>query len=294
MASRPWGCCPLCRSKPVQTSAHLADGNYSHQLQLSLNPLLEAIGPLAGSTLRYVYTDSWEGGCMNWSPGFEQASLEQHGYDALPWLPVLAGYVVDSRSESSAFLADMRKTIGDRVAQHCGQLAALARKSGMGTHPECSGPHAGPLDGLKNYGHSELMMSEFWSPSPHRATDEKRFFVKQTASAAHTYGRRLVGAEGFTTIGPHWDDTPWSAMKPSFDHEFCAGLNLLFNHAFTCSPLEMGVPGQEYFADTHLNPQVTWWHESGCVLDYFRRCQHLARIGGWRAPRQSFRRGRDG
>jgi hypothetical protein len=29
----------------------------------------------------------------------------------------------------------------------------------MATHPECSGPHAGPLDGLKNYGRSELMMS---------------------------------------------------------------------------------------------------------------------------------------
>ena len=72
--------------------------------------------------------------------------------------------VVDSREDSNAFLADFRKTIGDRVADHYGHLAELARSHGMAIHPECSGP----LDGLMNYGRSELMMSEFWSPSPHR------------------------------------------------------------------------------------------------------------------------------
>jgi hypothetical protein len=149
----------------------------------------------------------------------------------------------------------------------------------MATHPECSGPHAGPLDGLKNYGRSELMMSEFWSPSPHRPKPESRFFVKQASSAAHTYGKRLVGAEAFTTIGPHWNDVPWSDMKPSFDTEFCAGLNLVFNHTFTCSPKEMGLPGQEYFAGTHFNPQITWWNEAPAFIDYLKRCQFLAQRG---------------
>ena len=249
--------------------------------QRNIEPLCQAIGPMAGTTLRYVHTDSWEGGGMNWTPEFDRTFKENRGYDPLPWLAVLAGYVVGSRDDSNAFLADFRKTIGDRVADHYGLLAKLAQEHRMGTHPECSGPHAGPLDGLKNYGRGELMMSEFWSPSPHRPTPPNRFFVKQASSAAHTYGKRLVGAEGFTTIGPHWNDVPWSAMKPSFDHEFCAGLNLLFNHTFTCSPKEMGLPGQEYFAGTHFNPQITWWDEAPAVLDYFRRCQYLAQQGAF-------------
>jgi len=239
----------------------------------NIEPLLKVIGPMAGTTLRYVHTDSWEGGGMNWTPGFERAFKKNRGYDVLPWLAVLAGHVVDS------FLADFRKTIGDLVADHYGHLAKLASKYGMGTHPECSGPHAGPLDGLKDYGRSELMMSEFWSPSPHRPDPPNRFFVKQASSAAHTYGKRLVGAEAFTTIGLHWNDVPWSAMKPSFDHEFCAGLNLVFNHTFTCSPKEMGIPGQEYFAGTHFNPQVTWWDDAPAIIDYFKRCQYLAQQG---------------
>ena len=247
--------------------------------QRNIDPLFKAIGPMAGTTMRYVHTDSWEGGGMNWTPGFKRMFKENRGYDILPWLPVLAGYVVDSREDSNAFLADFRKTIGDLVADHYGHLAKLSRKYGMGTQPECSGPHAGPLDGLKNYGRSELMMSEFWSPSPHRPTSDNRFFVKQASSAAHTYGKRLVGAEGFTTIGPNWNDSPSAHMKPSFDHEFCAGLNLLFNHTFTCSPKEMGMPGQEYFAGTHFNPQVTWWDQSTAFIDYIKRCQYLAQQG---------------
>ncbi|HEX5790655.1 MAG TPA: glycosyl hydrolase [Luteolibacter sp.] len=252
-----------------------------HYWQQNIDPLMKAIGPLAGTTLRYIHTDSWEGGGMNWTPGFEQAFKRDHGYDLLPWLAVLAGHLVESREASNAFLADYRKTIAHLVANHYEHLAKLSARYGMLTHPECSGPHAGPLDGLKNYGRSGLMMSEFWSPSPHRPQPDSRFFVKQASSAAHAYGVRLVGAEGFTTIGPHWNDIPWAHMKPSFDTEFCAGLNLLFTHTFTCSPPEMGLPGQEYFAGTHFNPQVTWWNEAPAFIDYFRRCQFIAQQGSF-------------
>jgi hypothetical protein len=41
----------------------------------------------------------------------------------------------------------------------------------------------------------------------------------------------------------------------------------------------MGMPGQEYFAGTHFNPQVTWWNEAPAIIDYFRRCQVLAQQG---------------
>jgi hypothetical protein len=65
-------------------------------------------------------------------------------------------------------------------------------------------------------------MSEFWARSPgHRVSDNDRFFMKQPASAAHTYGRRLVLGEGFTDIGLHWQETLWDNLKPSFDRAAC-------------------------------------------------------------------------
>lgn len=245
-----------------------------------VQPLLDDLGPLAGTSLKYLHSDSWECGGMNWSPDFAKEFRERRGYDPIAYLPVMAGKIIGDRDKSNRYLADFRKTIGDCVAEnHYAVFADLAHKANLGIHPESGGPHAGAFDGLKCLGKSDMPMSEFWAPSPHRPKPENRFFVKQAASAAHTYGRPLVGAEGFTALGPHWEETLWRAAKASFDHEACAGLNLTFIHTFTCSPAEMGLPGQEYFAGTHFNPNVTWWAQAGAIIAYMNRCQFLLQQG---------------
>lgn len=245
-----------------------------------VQPLLDAAGPLAGTALKYLHTDSWECGGMNWTEGFEKEFATRRGYDPIPYLPVLAGAIIENRDASNRFLADFRKSIGDAVAEnHYEVFAAMAHARGLCVHPESGGPHAGPFDGLKCLGRSDMPMGEFWVPSPHRPEPENRFFVKQAASAAHTYGKRRVAAEAFTSIGPHWEDVLWKSVKPSFDHEACAGLNLSFIHTFTCSPAAMGLPGQEYFAGTHFNPNVTWWDKAGAVIDYLNRSHFMLQQG---------------
>ena len=247
-----------------------------------VDPLLRKAGPLAGTVLTQLETDSWECGGMNWSPGFAEDFRKYNGYEITKYLPVVAGRIIESRDASNAFLADFRKTIAHCVSEnHYRTFAENAAKYNIGIQPECSGPHAGPIDGIKNYAHSSIVMSEFWAPSPHRPNPENRFFVKQASSAAHIYGKQFVGAEAFTTIGPHWNDLLWHDQKPSMDYEFCAGLNMVFFHTFTCSPKEMGLPGQEYFAGTHVNPQVTWWDESGPFMDYINRIQHVVQQGSF-------------
>ncbi len=226
-------------------------------------PLLADIGPLAGKSLRYLHTDSWECGGANWTESLPQQFEQRRKYSPLPYLPVIAGKIVESRDVSNRFLADFRKTIGDCIAEnHYGTFADWP----TARHGHPPGVRRAARRALRRAqvpGPKRIAMSEFWVPSPHRPTPAQRFFVKQAASAAHTYGRQIVGAEAFTSIGPHWDDVLWSSQKPSFDHEACAGLNLCFLHTFTCSPKEMGLPGQEYFAGTHFNPNVTWWEMAG-------------------------------
>ncbi|MBN2180390.1 MAG: hypothetical protein JW715_00645 [Sedimentisphaerales bacterium] len=243
-------------------------------------PILDDAGPLVGKTVKYLCTDSWECGGANWSRNFQGDFIERRGYDPTPYLPVIAGKIIENRDVSNRFLADFRKTVGDCIAEnHYQYFSELARERGMGIHPESGGPHAGPFDALKCLGRSDIAMGEFWVPSPHRPRPFERFYVKQTSSAAHTYGQKFVGAEAFTSIGPHWEDVLWSAQKPTFEHEVCAGLNLCFMHTFTCSPAEMGLPGQEYFAGTHFNPNVTWWEYADAFLDYLHRCQFLLQRG---------------
>ena len=246
----------------------------------TIEPILRDIGPLAGKTLKYLQTDSWECGGANWTKCFALEFQKRRGYDPIPYLPIIAGKIVESRDVSNRFLADFRKTIGDCVAEnHYGTFAAVAHEHNLGIHPESGGPHAGPFDALKCLGRNDIPMGEFWVPSPHRPRPEQRFFVKQSASVAHTYGKKLVGAEAFTSIGPHWNDVLWASQKPSFDHEACSGLNLVFWHTFTCSPRKMGIPGQEYFAGTHFNPNVTWWDCADGFVTYLNRCQFLFQKG---------------
>jgi hypothetical protein len=259
---------------------YTSEKHFNRYWDTNVEPLLKMIGDKAGKTLKYLQTDSFEAGGMNWSDKFEDEFKKRRGYDPTPYLPILAGKIIENRETSNRFLTDLRKTLSDCISDnHYRVFAKRAREYGMGIQPESAGPHAGPFDGLKNYGHSEIMMSEFWSPSPHRSKDIDRFFVKQAASAAKIFNKKLVGAESFTTIGPHWNDVIWADMKPSADHEFCAGLNLVYLHTFTCSPKEMGLPGQEYFAGTHFNPNVTWWDYSTGFIKYLTRIQYLMQTG---------------
>ncbi len=248
-----------------------------------VEPLIADAGPLAGSSLRYLHTDSWEVEVANWTPTLREEFRSRRGYDLLPWLPVVAGRIVNSRDESDRFLADFRRTMGDlAIANHYQLFRDGAHRHGMLIHPESGGPHAVPIDAQQCLGFDDAPMSEFWAWSwKHRVGDPNRFFVKQPASAAHTYGRNLVLAEGFTTIGPHWQSRLWDNLKPSFDKACCEGLNRLVWHAFVCSPKAMGIPGQQYFAGTHLNPNVTWW-DIGVLLRLHKPVPGLASAWAFR------------
>ncbi|MFA5192364.1 MAG: glycosyl hydrolase [Verrucomicrobiia bacterium] len=246
-----------------------------------VEPLIADAGPLAGKTLKYLHTDSWEVEPLNWTPAMRAEFRKRRGYDMTPWAPVLAGRIVESRAASNRFLHDFRKTLGDlAIDNHYRPFRDAAHKHGLLIHPESGGPHAVPIDAQRCLGFDDAPMSEFWAWSwRHRIGDSNRFFVKQPASAAHTYGRRLVLAEGFTTIGPHWQETLWDNLKPSFDKACCEGLNLLVWHAFVCSPEAQGMPGLQYFAGTHLNPNVTWWTKSAPFFSYLNRCQAMLQRG---------------
>lgn len=256
-------------------------GAFGRYWDAVVEPLIADAGPLAGTTLRYLHTDSWEVEPLNWTPTMADEFRRRRGYDLLPWMPVLGGRIVDSRNASNRFLHDFRKTLGDlAIDNHYRLFRDGAHKHGLQIHPESGGPHAVPVDAQRCLGWNDVPMSEFWAWSwRHRIGDNNRFFVKQPASAAHTYGRRLVAAEGFTTIGPHWQETLWDNLKPSFDKACCEGLNLLVWHEFVCSPAEQGVPGIQYFAGTHLNPNVTWWAKSEPFFSYINRCQFLLQQG---------------
>lgn len=256
---------------------------FDNYWQQAVVPLLDAAKPYIGTSLRNLVTDSWEAGGTNWTAGFREEFLRRRGYDPVPYLPIVAGRILTSRDTSNRFLFDLRRTVADLIAtNYYDRFAEHAKKLGLGTHPEAGGPHGAPIDALENFRSSSYPQTEFWADSGwHRVTDEERFFVKEASSAAHIYGKPLVAAEGLTSMNlAPWSESPGNNLQPTFDRALTEGLNRLVWHEFTSSPAAYGMPGQEYFAGTHLNPNVTWWRQAPPLLLAFNRAQFLMQQGG--------------
>lgn len=237
-----------------------------------------------GNSLRYIHTDSWEMGAVNWTPLFMEEFKAMRGYDMKPFMPAMTGRIVESKEITNRFLRDVRRTIADLVYRnHYKLMSDIAHNHGIGIHPESGGPHSAPVDGLEMMGLSDIPTGEFWATAnTHRVLDDERLAVRQAASAAHTHGRRLVQAEGPTSIGPQWERTPRD-LKTNIDRIFCSGVNRILWHTFTSSPKEFGTPGNEYFAGTHLNPNTTWWPYAADFISYLNRCSQLLSEGLYQA-----------
>lgn len=233
-----------------------------------------------GKSVKFLQTDSWEMGQVSWTNNFPAEFSRFRGYDLKKFMPVLAGRIVDNRDLSNRFLHDFRKTVGDCVAEyHYRLFYNLAHQYGLGIHPESGGPHSAPVDALRVMGISDFPQGEFWAvANTHRIKDDERLSVRQSASVAHTNGKRFVAAEGPTSIGPQWERAP-KDLKANIDRVFCSGVNRIVWHTFTSSPKEFGLPGNEYFAGTHLNPNVTWWNQSKDFISYLDRSCFLLQQG---------------
>ncbi len=259
---------------------YLDRGAFDTYWDHTLAPLLEAGRPYLKTTLIAIATDSWELKGANWTGRFAAEFRQRRGYDPTRYLPVVTGRIVNDRATSERFLNDLRRTVGDLVTDHYDHFAERARAYGIGIQCESGGPHGAPIDALETFRSSSLPQAEFWAESnEHRSRAEERFFAKEVASAADIYGRKFALDEGLTTIGPQWSESLATDLKPTFDRGLTEGMNRLVWHQFTASPKQFGLPGNEYFAGTHLNPNVTWWNQGAEFFRYLNRAQFLMQQG---------------
>src|SRR5690606_25218670 len=82
---------------------------------------------LSKDVLTVFHIDSWECGSQNWTRSFPAEFLKRRGYDLTGYLPVLAGYFVNSVMDSEAFLQDYRQTISELLQEN--SYGTLRRKS---------------------------------------------------------------------------------------------------------------------------------------------------------------------
>jgi hypothetical protein len=248
--------------------------------QLMFNELMGKIiadsKPLAGNTLVSTHIDSWETGSQNWTPRFREEFRKRRGYDPLLFLPVVTGRVVDSLAISERFLWDMRHTVSEMVVEnYAGELRRLAQKHGLRLSIEAY--DGTPCDDMTYAGQADEPMAEFWSWGYNTA-----YSCVEMSSAAHVYGRRILGAEAFTaTDGEKWLLHP-GAIKALGDWAFCEGINRFVFHRYAMQPWLNERPGMSMGPwGLHYERTETWWDHSAAWHEYLARCQYLLRQGLW-------------
>ena len=238
------------------------------------DPLAQSLGPLYGKSLRYVLLDSWEAGMQNWTDEMIAEFQKRRGYDPLPYLPVLAGRVVESAEVSDRFLWDFRRTLADMFAtNHYGVATEFLHRQGLQTYSEAAGVSLEiPEDTLLNKKYVDIPMGEFWMRDLHPPAMYYQD-VRGAASAAHVYGKNVVATESFTGGGY---ESPYTLKKVA-DYWFAQGVNRIIFHTSAHQPLDTK-PGNT-MVGTHINRNITWAEQAQPFMTYLARNSFMLQQG---------------
>jgi hypothetical protein len=231
-----------------------------------------------------VITDSWEAGVANWTDTMRADFAQRAGYDITPYLPVLAGRVVDSADASERFLYDFRRVIGDLVVDnHYGEIAKALHARGMrqyGESLERERPTIG--DGMAIKHRADVPMGAFWTRrAPGEAMPNYGIDLRESASVAHVYGQNLVAAESLTANAATngWIYSP-RTLKPVADEMLALGVNQFVIHTSVHQPLVNKAPGLTLVVyGQHFNRNETWAEEAGPWVSYLARGSYMLQQG---------------
>ncbi len=230
----------------------------------------------AGKTLVSTHIDSWEMGYQNWTRLMPDEFKQRRGYDLLTLLPAFTGRVVDSAEVTERFLWDLRQTVSDLIVEnYAGEFRRLANRHGLRISMEAYG---GPFDELAHGGQADEPMGEFWAWERLGSAES----MATMASSAHTYGKKILGVEAFTSgPGEKWLGHP-GFIKDLGDWAFCEGANRFVIHRYAAQPWAnpTRVPGMSMgLWGLHYERTQTWWEQSKPWHDYLARCQALLQQG---------------
>jgi hypothetical protein len=231
-----------------------------------------------GQVTSSLLIDSWECKYQNWTELFPQEFEKRRGYSIYPWLPVIAGELVENDELSYRFLWDFRRTIADLIGEnYFGEMARLCRQNGLKLEAEASGAQQAMKDPIYYPSQVDIPMTEFWV----RPFKPNGSFL-DAVSSGHLYDKAIISAESFTSPAGDWRETP-AGLKAYGDKVFCWGINGLKFHSYTHQADETYPGWQMNPWGIALNRKMPWWEHVAGYFKYLQRAQHMLRQGKFAA-----------
>lgn len=243
-------------------------------------------GKMGDRGLKYLLVDSYEAGWETWSPQLAAEFEKRRGYSLMPWMPVLTGQIIESTEKSEQFLWDWRKTIGELIAENLyGRIARVVHDRGMKCYFESH--ENGRLYlacGMEVKKDCDVPMAARWAKENAGGADftMSQCDIRESASVAHLYGKKLVGGETFTSNG--LDGRAYSFypgnLKPVADLGMAYGLNRFVIHESAHQPSDDKRPGLGlYIFGQWFNRHETWAEQAKCWTDYLARSCYMLSQG---------------
>lgn len=221
-----------------------------------------------------VAMDSHEVGSQNWTHHYPQEFEALHAYSVEDYLPVLLGFVVDSKEKSEEVLFHHRQTLAHLVnSRYFAVLDSMAAAAGVRLTAQAMGNAQHMIcDNIAAKGSVRRPQGEFWAKHQHGCYD-----IKEASSAAHLYGKQIASAEAFTDAKY---SQSLSYLKTLADYAFAFHLNELVVCASAYQPWLDKTPGNTANGREYcLNRNNSMWPLSNGFWDYQARCAYLMRQG---------------
>lgn len=238
-----------------------------------------ANGLVGENGLHAIMFDSWESGFANWSPVILDGFERLRGYDPVPWLPALAGYVVESPEKSDKFLWDWRRTIQQLLKEnHYEFLTRYLHNIGMVRYGEAHEAGFSTMgEGMEMKQSADFPMGAMWLEHEPGYIEGNYFNDNQeSASVAHIYGQNIAATESFTG-GPAYGTAPWD-LKSTADAILLTGSNRFVIHTSAHQPITRG-PGMTLGVGQMFSRNETWAEQAKPWIDYLARSSYMLQAG---------------
>jgi len=239
-----------------------------------MGEILKRIPEADRKCFKVVVQDSYETGGQNFTDDFLTEFNQKYGYDAVPYLPVYKGLVVNSEQASDRFLWDMRRMVADKVAyDYVGGLRDVSHKYGLHTWLECYGHWGFPSEFLMYGGQSDEISGEFWSEGELGDIENRA-----ATSCGHIYGKTKISAESNTCAGRPFSRYP-GTIKQRGDRFFAEGINNTLLHVYITQPYEDKNPGMNAWFGNEFNRKNTWFSQIDVYIQYLKRTNFMLQQG---------------
>jgi hypothetical protein len=235
--------------------------------------------------IRAFYNDSYEVYGADWTHDFFKKFEEKRGYRLNDNLGVFENKKSYTEAEKQIY-SDYQLTISELLLEEFTKpFANFASKYGKLSRNES---HGSPGNVLDLYAANSIPETEFFGSKPfdiplyRQDPDYKesqfgrpnRLVLKLASSPAHLLGKKLVSSETATWLGNHFK-VNLAQIKPIIDESFLGGVNHIFYHGATYTPMSASWPGWLFYASTNFNFNSHFWNELPHLNKYIENCQKI-------------------